>query len=133
VNVSTEPGNFGDPFDIYMFNEEMRTKEICHGRIAIICVLGIVAAEMASGWDAIQLCRLSTFGHKVSAGVRSSSPFAGLTGKIVRSLSCSTTGLAAALVFELPPAFAPAELMGSGVPLGFFDPFGVTNVGDVAT
>jgi hypothetical protein len=133
VNVSTEPGNFGDPFGINMFNEEMRTKEICHGRFAIICGLGIFVAEMASGRDAIQHFRLSAIGHKVRAGVRSSSSFTGLTGKIVRSLSCSTTGLAAALVFELPPPFAPAELMGSGVPLGFFDPLGVTKVGDVAT
>jgi hypothetical protein len=66
--------------------------EICHGRFAIICVLGIFAAEMASGRDAFQQFRLSAIGHKVSAGVRSSSPFAGLTGLIVRSLSAERLG-----------------------------------------
>jgi len=49
-----EPGNFGDPFGVKMYNEEMRTKEISNGRFAMICVLGIFAAELASGRDAIQ-------------------------------------------------------------------------------
>ena len=49
-----EPGNFGDPFGLQMYNEEMRTKELNNGRMAMISVLGIFAAEMASGQDAIQ-------------------------------------------------------------------------------
>jgi len=49
-----EPGNFGDPFGLKMYNEEMRTKEISNGRFAMICVLGIFAAEIATGKDAIQ-------------------------------------------------------------------------------
>jgi len=49
-----EPGNFGDPFGVNMYNEEMRTKELSNGRFAMICVLGILVAEMASGKDAIQ-------------------------------------------------------------------------------
>ena len=50
----TEPGNFGDPFGLNMYNEEMRLKEISNGRFAMICVLGIFAAEIASGKDAIE-------------------------------------------------------------------------------
>jgi len=49
-----EAGNYGDPFGVKMYNEEMRTKEISNGRFAMICVLGIFAAELASGKDAIQ-------------------------------------------------------------------------------
>merc|ERR1719188_472454 len=49
-----EAGNFGDPFGVGMYNDDMRNKEINNGRFAMICVLGIVGAEMASGKDAIQ-------------------------------------------------------------------------------
>jgi len=49
-----EPGNFGDPFGVNMYNDEMRTKEISNGRFAMICVIGILAAEVVSGKDAIQ-------------------------------------------------------------------------------
>merc|ERR1719492_160349 len=49
-----EPGNFGDPFGVNMYNEEMRNKEINNGRFAMICVLGIFGAELATGKDAMQ-------------------------------------------------------------------------------
>lgn len=49
-----EPGNFGDPLGLNMYNEEMRAKELNNGRFAMICVFGILAAELASGKDAIQ-------------------------------------------------------------------------------
>ena len=49
-----EPGNFGDPLGVNMYNEEMRLKEINNGRFAMICVFGILAAEIATGKDAIQ-------------------------------------------------------------------------------
>jgi len=49
-----EPGNFGDPFGVNMYTEDMRNKEINNGRFAMICVVGIIAAELASGKDAIQ-------------------------------------------------------------------------------
>jgi len=49
-----EPGNFGNPFGIDMYNEDMRNKEISNGRMAMISVLGIFAAEIATGKDAIQ-------------------------------------------------------------------------------
>merc|ERR1711974_555124 len=41
-----EPGNYGDPFGVRMYDDEMRNKEINNGRFAMICVLGIFAA----GW-----------------------------------------------------------------------------------
>lgn len=49
-----EPGNFGDPFGVNMYTEDMRNREISNGRFAMICVVGIIAAELASGKDAIQ-------------------------------------------------------------------------------
>merc|ERR1712151_1277737 len=49
-----EPGNFGDPFGVNMYNEDMRAKEISNGRMAMISVLGIFAAELATGKDAIE-------------------------------------------------------------------------------
>lgn len=53
-NPSKQPGNFGDPLGFNMYTEDMRNKEINNGRMAMISVLGIFAAEVASGKDAIQ-------------------------------------------------------------------------------
>ena len=49
-----EPGNYGDPFGVQMYNDEMRMKELNNGRMAMISVLGIFAAECATGKDAIE-------------------------------------------------------------------------------
>merc|ERR1712137_4206 len=51
---SKEPGNFGDPFGVNMYNQEFREKEISNGRMAMLSVLGIFAAEIATGKDAIE-------------------------------------------------------------------------------
>uniref|UniRef100_A0A7S4T7B4 Uncharacterized protein n=1 Tax=Alexandrium monilatum TaxID=311494 RepID=A0A7S4T7B4_9DINO len=51
---SREAGNFGDPFGIGMYDKDMRNKEINNGRFAMIAVLGIIGAELATGKDAIQ-------------------------------------------------------------------------------
>jgi len=53
-NPQKEPGNYGDPFGVNMYTEEMRMKELNNGRMAMISVLGIFAAEMATGKDAMQ-------------------------------------------------------------------------------
>jgi len=53
-NLRKQPGDFGDPFGIKMYNKEMREKEISNGRFAMISVTGILAAEIATGKDAIQ-------------------------------------------------------------------------------
>eukprot|EP00933_Yihiella_yeosuensis_P079453 TRINITY_DN920_c2_g1_i1.p1 TRINITY_DN920_c2_g1~~TRINITY_DN920_c2_g1_i1.p1 ORF type:complete len:119 (-),score=38.52 TRINITY_DN920_c2_g1_i1:8-337(-) len=49
-----EPGNFGDPAKFNMYNDEMRLKEINNGRFAMICVAGILAADIMTHKDAIQ-------------------------------------------------------------------------------
>jgi len=95
-----EPGNFGDPFGLNMYNEEMRMKEISNGRMAMISVLGIFAAEIATGKDAIQ------------------------------QFGLSATAAAAEDVPPPPPPFAPAAQIGAMEPLGYFDPLGFTSVGD---
>merc|ERR1712137_1434142 len=80
---SKEPGNFGDPFGVNMYNEEMRNKEISNGRMAMISVLGIFAAELATGKDAIEqfgLCAHRQTVEAAAAGHRSaSSVFTGST------------------------------------------------------
>ena len=50
-NGAKEPGNFGDPFGLQMYTQDMRMKELNNGRMAMISVLGIFAAEMVSGKD----------------------------------------------------------------------------------
>jgi len=52
--TNREPGNFGNPLGVEMYNEEMRNKELSNGRMAMISVLGIMAAELATGKDAIE-------------------------------------------------------------------------------
>jgi len=53
-NPNDEPGNFGDPLGLGMYDDEMRNRELANGRFAMIAVAGIIAAEAASGQDAIQ-------------------------------------------------------------------------------
>merc|ERR1711972_1219304 len=52
--ASKEPGNFGDPLGLNMYSDEMRSKELNNGRMAMISVLGIFAAEVATGKDAME-------------------------------------------------------------------------------
>jgi len=49
-----EPGNFGDPAGLNMYTEDMRNKELNNGRAAMFAALGIIAANLATGKDAIQ-------------------------------------------------------------------------------
>jgi len=49
-----EPGNYGDPLGLNLYTVEMRNKELNNGRFAMICVMGIFAAEMATGLDAVE-------------------------------------------------------------------------------
>ncbi|CAJ1413917.1 unnamed protein product [Effrenium voratum] len=46
-----EPGNFGDPLGLNQYNQE---REINNGRFAMFAALGIVAAELYTGKDAIE-------------------------------------------------------------------------------
>ena len=110
-----EPGNFGDPFGLQMYNEEMRTKELNNGRMAMVSVLGIFAAEMVSGQDAIQQFGLQALGSRPVALSRSS-----FTGKTSSLRQVSVTRR----------AFQPSQQIGASEPLGFFDPLGFTAVDD---
>merc|ERR1739848_24298 len=87
---SREPGNYGNPFGIDMYNTEMRNKEISNGRMAMISVLGIFGAELATGKDAMQ-----QFG--------------------LQALAASSEGAVAVEEAEAetpPPPFSPAEQLG---------------------
>jgi len=135
-DTNKEPGNFGDPFGVNMYTDEMRNKEISNGRFAMICVLGIFAAEMATGKDAMQQFGLSAVGRGAVARIGTASSFAGLSaGKVAsRSLiqrrATAVVGVADAEEAPAPPPFAPSEQVGAVAPLGFFDPLNFTKVGD---
>ena len=86
-----------------------------NGRMAMISVLGIFAAEMATGKDAMQQFGLSAIGN----GKAAPSP-ASFAGK--------TTAVAQRTVMRR--AFQPSQQIGASEPLGFFDPLSFTSEGD---
>jgi light-harvesting complex I chlorophyll a/b binding protein 1 len=49
-----EPGNFGDPLGLNMYNDDMRNKEVNNGRMAMISVMGIFMAGAVTGKDAVE-------------------------------------------------------------------------------
>ncbi|OLQ06569.1 Fucoxanthin-chlorophyll a-c binding protein A, chloroplastic [Symbiodinium microadriaticum] len=49
-----EPGNFGDPAGLNQYTQEMREREINNGRFAMFAAIGIIAAELYTGKDAIE-------------------------------------------------------------------------------
>merc|ERR1719356_1547708 len=51
---SKEPGNFGDPFRVGQYDIEMRSRELNNGRFAMFAIVGIIAAELLTGKDAIE-------------------------------------------------------------------------------
>jgi len=51
---SKEPGNFGDPVGLNQYTLEMRDKELNNGRMAMFAALGIMAANIVTGKDAIE-------------------------------------------------------------------------------
>jgi light-harvesting complex I chlorophyll a/b binding protein 1 len=51
---SKEPGNFGDPVGFNQYTPEMRNREINNGRMAMFAALGIIAADLYTGKDAIE-------------------------------------------------------------------------------
>ncbi|CAL1160603.1 unnamed protein product [Cladocopium goreaui] len=52
--ATKEPGNFGDPLGLKQYTEDMRNQELNNGRFAMVAILGIVAAELVTGKDAVQ-------------------------------------------------------------------------------
>merc|ERR1719229_1938640 len=75
-----EPGNFGDPLGLDMYTTEMRNKELNNGRMAMISVLGIFAAEVTTGKDAVEQFGLFAVARRAGRG-SSSSSFAGTTAR----------------------------------------------------
>lgn len=49
-----EPGDFGDPLGLRMYDTEMRNRELNNGRFAMFATAGILAAQTATGKDAVQ-------------------------------------------------------------------------------
>ncbi|KAL9138975.1 Light-harvesting complex [Amphidinium carterae] len=49
-----EPGNFGDPVGLDQYTEEMRLRELNNGRFAMFAAIGIIAAELYTGLDAVE-------------------------------------------------------------------------------
>jgi len=127
-----EPGNFGDPLGFNQYNADMRLKEISNGRMAMISMLAIFVAEVASGKDAMEQFGLSALPRVVASRGAGASAFAGRT----MSSQGARAKVAAAVatvdeVGEAPkPPFSPAQQIGAIAPLGFFDPLGFTSVGD---
>ena len=125
-----EPGNYGDPFGVQMYNDEMRMKELNNGRMAMISVLGIFAAECATGKDAIQQFGLPALGAGRFVSASSRTSFTGKTS-LRGNAQQSVMRRAEAVVEDVPPPpFQPSEQFGATEPLGFFDPLGFTAVGD---
>ncbi|CAE7652436.1 FCPA, partial [Symbiodinium microadriaticum] len=53
-SAEKEPGNFGDPAGLGQYTQEMREREINNGRFAMFAAIGIIAAELYTGKDAIE-------------------------------------------------------------------------------
>jgi hypothetical protein len=53
-DAAKEPGNFGDPLGLVMYDTDMRSKELNNGRFAMFAALGIIAADLITGKDAMQ-------------------------------------------------------------------------------
>jgi len=147
-NPRKEPGNFGDPFGLKMYDEEMRSKEINNGRMAMITVLGIFAAEVATGKDAVSQFGLFAFNNPraLAPQARGTMRLAGST-TAASSSTRSGKAFAATVASEAPaaiadeeepvappppPPFDPAKQIGAMDPLGYFDPLGFCKVGDEA-
>merc|ERR1711972_276583 len=138
MGKSREPGNFGDPFGVNMYTEDMRNKEISNGRMAMVSVLGIFMAEVATGKDAIEQFGLAALRPvEAAAGPQRSASFA-FTGSsralatVRRGCPSAATATVDAEAPPPPPPFNPAEQLGATMPLGYFDPLGFTKVGDEA-
>merc|ERR1719450_1863277 len=98
----------------------------------MISMLGILAAEVATGKDAIEQFGLFAVAGRTRRCSSSSSSFAGSTTRRPRAVQSRVSAAVAPVDEEAPPPppFNPAEQVGAMAPLGFFDPLGFTKVGD---
>merc|ERR1719277_1729865 len=51
---NVEPGNYGDPLGFDQYTEDVRNRELNNGRFAMFAALGIIAAELLTGKDAVE-------------------------------------------------------------------------------
>merc|ERR1712203_621254 len=128
---SKEPGNFGDPFRVGRDDTEMRSRELNNGRMAMISVLGIFAAEMMTGKDAIEQFGLSAVSGRAGLYNSGRSTFVGSASVGQRAARGRIAAMATASE-DAPPPFNPAEQVGAMAPMGYFDPLGFCKVGDEA-
>jgi len=49
-----DPGNFGDPLGFDQYTNDVRNRELNNGRFAMFAALGIIAAELLTGKDAVE-------------------------------------------------------------------------------
>jgi len=49
-----EIGDFGDPFNVGLADDEMRNRELNNGRAAMFATVGIIVAELVSGKDGME-------------------------------------------------------------------------------
>lgn len=53
-NPNLAPGNFGDPVGLNQYTKDMRERELNNGRFAMFAAIGIIAAEILTGKDAVE-------------------------------------------------------------------------------
>mmetsp|Transcript_23058 Transcript_23058/g.41647 ORF Transcript_23058/g.41647 Transcript_23058/m.41647 type:complete len:566 (+) Transcript_23058:55-1752(+) len=104
-SLEKEPGNFGDPFGVNQYSQEMREKELNNGRFAMICALGIMSAELATGKDAIQ-----QFGWDLRTA-----PAVVQVQNAPKTVTLTTPSVPNVTMKELPTAAAPAQKVFSAV------------------
>lgn len=51
---SKEPGNFGDPAGLGQYTQDFRERELNNGRFGMFAAIGIIAADLYTGKDAIE-------------------------------------------------------------------------------
>ncbi|CAE8721616.1 unnamed protein product [Polarella glacialis] len=146
-----EPGNFGDPAGLNMYNPEMREKEINNGRMGMFSAIGIIAAEALSGKDG-----MNQLGSALASAANSVLPAAAVADASAPS-SVNLVGLAAVGATlaaaastrrrtqkvsrnffggdstPARPSFEVSQQSGIQEPIGFFDPLGLSADNDEAT